>query len=202
MYDWTTFYSTLVMYAANAYCMCVERHSPGNGRLLCSVFFGRTCIFFLCVLGGSCKSSFVWSPQEDHCSLPEGWRSDQRWDLGVWNADGLCACMANGQWDGGQDLMIVCEFVCTTIGMQWVDYSAPLAKNKPALKGLDTQSSSLKQSNLFIWWFLICCFSASFHCTRLFSVPGCRKINVQNTSCFCNDWPPAAKDEKGHYESN
>lgn len=76
-------------------------------------------------------------------------------------------------------------------------------KNTLTLKGLNTQSSSLAQSNLFIWWFLICCFSGSFPCTGLLSFPRAAERSMFRThSWLSNDWVPVAKDEKGHYESN
>lgn len=48
-------------------------------------------------------------------------------------------------------------------------------------------AASLKQSNLFIWQFLICCFSDYSAHHALLNPQVSRKINVHNASCFCND---------------
>lgn len=48
-------------------------------------------------------------------------------------------------------------------------------------------AASLKQSNLFIWQFLICCFSDYSAHQALLNPRVSRKINVHNASCFCND---------------
>lgn len=53
--------------------------------------------------------------QEDHCSVADcccrkgkaGWRSDQRWDLGMRNADGLHGHVLQiRRWDRGQDAFV------------------------------------------------------------------------------------------------
>lgn len=188
-------------------------------ELVCSA--GHLFFFFFCS-DGSCKSSFVWSLQEDHCSVAGcccrtygvgGWVGLQRgregWYLRAQNADGLHVHVWQmGDETRGQDLVLVCEFVCSLIEMQSVDYrsSSHKKKNKKNTltpKGLDTQSSSLKQSNLFIWWFLICCFSASFHRVGLFSIPGSAERSMLRTHpAPAASWALVARDDKGHSESN
>lgn len=189
----------------------VDRASPGSGRSLCSRVLSRVSFsFWLKLYVIFLVFIFLWSPQEDHCSVTDRWGGGEAIRGWIWKGEMQMdrkSCKwgdekkkerekRGGAWRS-------CAAVCfyASIGTQRLDYAL-------TPKGLNSQSGSLTPSNLFIWWFLICCFSASFHGAGLsrsltLSVPGpAEKINVQNTSCFANDWPLVAKDVKGHYESN
>lgn len=134
-------------------------------------------LFFF--LDGSCKSSFVWSPAgrsllSCRLLLQKGEsRVEKRSEVGSGNEK--CgwitwACFANtamGQRAGCFCVRVLHYDWDAVGGLQRSSHKTTLTR-----KGLNTQSSSFKPSNLFIWWFLICCFSASFHCARLFSIPG------------------------------
>lgn len=113
-------------------------------------------------------------------------------------------CMSNGRMRLSAGTWYLCvSLFALRLRCARLDYRALLTKNMLTPKGLITQSGALKRSNLFIWWFLMCCFSASFHCAELFSIHGaCRKINVENTAWLGGDWKLVVGDEKGHYESN
>lgn len=110
-----------------------------------------------------------------------------------------CACPANGRWHQGQDRIggCVCLCACTVIEMQSVDYRALRTKGKEKTpKGLNTEGSSLKQSNLFIW-VLIFCFSAWFHCgIGLLNPRVSWKINDGNTFCFTSGWTLVVREMK------
>lgn len=186
-------------------------------ELVCSA--GHLFFFFFCS-DGSCKSSFVWSLQEDHCSVAGcccrkygWWGGDCKEEEkgGIWERkmqmDYMCM---SGKWAMRQEGRTWCS--CASLFALWLRCSrwiteAPLTKKKQkntlTPKGLDTQSSSLKQSNLFIWWFLICCFSASFHHVGLFSIPGSAERSMLRTHpAPAASWALVARDEKGHSESN
>ena len=56
-------------------------------------------LFFFFFLDGSCKSSFVWSLQEDHCSVADGCcRTAEWWDAKGWMIGGRLR-----EWEMQQD---------------------------------------------------------------------------------------------------
>lgn len=108
-------------------------------------------------------------------------KSDLRWDLGTRNGVGLHEHVSQ-MGDEGEGRT---QYLCVSLFALWLRCSRWIRelfsqKNTLTPKGLNTQSGSLKPSNLFIWWFLICCFSASFHCAGALLNPS----GLQKDQCW------------------
>lgn len=141
---------------------------------------GHLFFFFFFFLDGSCKSSFVWSAAGRSllsCRLLLQKRGKQGGEAirgGIWEWEMRMDYMGmSGKCGDGTEGRARC--LCARVLHYDWDAVGGLQRsshrNTLTLKGLNTHSSSLKPSNVFIWWFLRCCFSASFHCARLFSIP-------------------------------
>lgn len=122
-------------------CIC-EQIDPWKWVLAPSA--GHLFFFFE---DGSCKSSFVWTLRKIIAQLQTavagrgmpvcGKQQEKGVEVGSGSEERsriTRACQANGRWDRGQDSILVCEFVCTVIEMQYVDYRALLTKTRKLLK--------------------------------------------------------------------
>lgn len=186
-------------YATNIRISSCWNDAPGNGRSLCPHFLGRAFIYLFVHL----FTFLGWMLEVILCLKPAGRivlsdyrlrvdarrRSNQRRDLGAECSRGLPAYV----WEVGDQTEGRRKRQRLRVCLHKEDDYRALLSKKCCL------AASLKPSNLFIWWFLICCFSDLFHCVKLFSDPGSAGRSMSTTHpVSATTW----RCEKGHYESN